>query len=321
MINLTRSEIEDLIDMPSTAKAIEDAYRATSRGEVNLPPVGHITFPGEADCHIKYGHLKGAPTFVIKVATGFPENSAKGLSSGNGIVLVLSAETGQTEAILHDEMVLTDIRTGLGGAIASRTLARSDSQRALVVGTGVQARRQIEAHAALFPSDLSFQVWGRNTKQAQQTAKDMKDIANVSLADDLPETVAKADIIITATGSTLPILKSEWVRPGTHITAVGADAPGKQELEVELIARADLLVADLIAQCLDHGDTSHAFKADLISRSGLQELGAILDNPGAGRQKETDVTIADLTGIAAQDIAIANAVLQTWVSRNSPKLT
>jgi len=92
MISLTRDEIETLIDLPKTVQALEAAYRASSRGDVNLPPVGHIAFAGGADCHIKYGHMKGASVFVIKVATGFPQNSTSGLPSGNGIVLVLSAE-------------------------------------------------------------------------------------------------------------------------------------------------------------------------------------------------------------------------------------
>lgn len=125
MISLSRTEIEALIDLPSIAPHIEEAYRLTSAGEINLPPVGHITFPDlNADCHIKYGHLVGSDSFVIKVATGFPSNAALGLETGNGLVLVMSAKTGVVQAVLHDEMLLTDVRTGIGGAIASRVLAR-----------------------------------------------------------------------------------------------------------------------------------------------------------------------------------------------------
>ena len=172
MITLTRSEIEALIDFDAAAQAIKAAYVVTSLGNVNLPPVGHITFAQGADCHIKYGHMAGDANFVIKVATGFPENDAKGLPSGNGLVLVLSAVTGMVEAMLHDEMMLTDIRTGIGGAIASRALARADSRVALVVGTGPQARRQIEAHAALMPN-LSFQVWGRTSTKVDDLIADL----------------------------------------------------------------------------------------------------------------------------------------------------
>jgi ornithine cyclodeaminase len=118
MIILDRDQIESLIDLSLAGDAIEASYIAASRGEVALPPVGHITFPVvSADCHIKYGHQKGDPNFVIKVATGFPQNGRVGLPTGNGMSLVISAQTGAVQAVLHDEMVMTDIRTGLGGAM------------------------------------------------------------------------------------------------------------------------------------------------------------------------------------------------------------
>ncbi|MCP4819945.1 MAG: ornithine cyclodeaminase family protein, partial [Shimia sp.] len=228
--------------------------------------------------------------------------------SGNGLVLVLSAETGAVQAMLHDEMILTDIRTGLGGAIATRTLARPDSKTALVIGTGPQARRQIEAHAALLP-DLSFQVWGRDAAKMAALVADMAATVVVRPVSDLEATARAADVIITATGSMSPILLSDWIKPGTHITAVGADAPGKQELDIALVARADLLAVDLAKQCLDHGEVSHAAKDDLVKPDDLREIGSILSGTDVGRANNTQITIADLTGIAAQDIAMANAVL------------
>lgn len=308
MITLTRSEIEALIDFDAAAQAIKAAYVVTSLGKVNLPPVGHITFAQGADCHIKYGHMAGDANFVIKVATGFPENDAKGLPSGNGLVLVLSAVTGMVEAMLHDEMMLTGIRTGIGGAIASRALARADSRVALVVGTGPQARRQIEAHAALMPN-LSFQVWGRTSTKVDDLIADLAPHIGVKRAYDLEDATRSADVVITATGSKSPILKLDWVQPGTHITAVGADAPGKQELEIGLVARADVLAVDLVAQCLDHGEVSHAAAKGLITADDLHEIGTLLNGTSLGRVDDSQITITDLTGIAAQDIAMANTVL------------
>lgn len=312
MISLNRAEIETLVDLPTAADAIEAAYRAASLGDVNLPPVGHITFPENGgDCHIKYGHVKDDRTFVIKVATGFPQNGQLGLHNGNGLVLVLSAETGTVEAMLHDEMMLTDIRTGLGGAIASRTLARSTSKHALIVGTGPQARRQIEAHAALMPH-LTFRVWGRDTNKVAKLVAEMSSKVDVKSVPDLQAAVRRTDIVVTATASSTPFLASEWVQPGTHITAVGADAPGKQELDAALIARAEILVVDLTSQCLDHGEVSHAAKCGLIQPESLHEIGAVLRGTGRGRTDDKQITIADLTGIAAQDIAMANTVLKAW---------
>ena len=310
MISLSRKEIEALIDLRNIAPAIEDAYRAASVGEVNLPPVGHITFPDlNADCHIKYGHLSGSESFVIKVATGFPTNTAQDLETGNGLVLVMSAKTGAVQAVLHDEMLPTDVRTGIGGAIASRALALSDSQCVLIVGTGPQAQRQIEAHAALMPNPLRFELWGRNANRAGELVETLSKEFDVNNAKDLEKATKRADIIVTAIGATAPLIHSDWVKAGTHITAVGADAPGKQELDPALVARADLIAVDLVLQCLDHGEISHAFQAGLIRANDIIELGALLDSPQSGRSTDEQITLVDLTGIAAQDIAIASSIL------------
>lgn len=313
MISLSRPEIEAIIDLPDAARAIEAAYRATSQGQVTLPPVGHLPFAdSNADCHIKFGHLKGDPTFVIKVATGFPANREKGLPTGNGLLLVLSATTGEVVAILQDEMRLTDIRTGLGGAIASRLLARKDARRILVVGTGPQARQQIEAHHALLPGPVRFEIWGRQEERVDSLVSSLNSSCDIRAAADLETAVGEADILVTATGATRPLIRSDWIRPGTHITAVGADAPGKQELELSLVARADILAVDLPAQCLDHGEISHAARQKAIDADRLVELGHLLTGEQTGRTDEGQITIADLTGIAAQDIAIANSVLASW---------
>lgn len=316
MIILDRAQIEGLIDLAVAGPAIEDAYIAASRGKVTLPPVGHITFPDvSADCHIKYGHRQGDPYFVIKVATGFPNNTQTGLPTGNGVSLIMSATTGSVQALLHDEMIMTDIRTGLGGAIATRCLARPDSKRVLIVGTGPQALRQIESHVALIGDHLKFDVWGRSAAKALTLVEKMRGHVQIVVADTLAEAVGRADLIVTTTGASTPLIEDAWVTPGTHITAVGADAPGKQELSTQLVARADILVADSRDQCLDHGELSHAFEAGLIVRSEVGEIGSLLSKSIQGRTNLAQITIADLTGIAAQDIAIAGVVLDEYRNR------
>ncbi len=313
MIILDRGQIEALIDLQVAGPAIEAAYVASSQGEVKLPPVGHITFADVlADCHIKYGHRKNDPNFVIKVATGFPQNDQFGLPTGNGLSLVLSAETGAVQAVLHDEMVMTDIRTGLGGAIATRCLARPNCKKVLIVGTGQQARRQIESHVALIGDHLTFEVWGRSLAKAKRLVDAMKGVCKIAAANKLAAAVQSTDIIVTTTGAAQPLIKDAWVKSGTHITAVGADAPGKQELETGLVARADVLVADSIDQCVDHGELSHACGNDLIARSTLKEIGSILAGSSEGRTGDRQITIADLSGTAAQDIAIADVVMAAY---------
>ncbi len=156
---------------------------------------------------------------------------------------------------------------------------------------------------------LSFQVWGRDAAKIAALVADMAPTVVVRPMSDLEAATRAVDIIITATGSTSPILFSDWIRPGTHITAVGADAPGKQELDIAVVARADLLVVELTKQCLDHGEVSHAVKNNLVKPDDLREMGSILCGAEPGRTNRAQITIADLTGIAAQDIAMANAVL------------
>lgn len=318
LLSLMRSEIEALIDYDQAAKAVEDAYRALSLGRVNNPAVGHIVFPEEdGDCHIKYGHIRGDEIFVIKIAAGFPRNNRFGLPNGNGLSVVLSAVTGEVRAVLHDEMRLTDIRTGLGGAIASRLLSRTNSHRIVIVGTGIQSRRQIEAHAALLGDDLEFIVWGRCREAAARVVEECADHTTIRLSDDLETACRLADIIVTATGAKSPLIRRAWIRRGTHITAVGADAPGKQELSNDLVTACDRLVADLTSQSLDHGEFSIPAKAGLIDPGHLVELGAILNGSVEGRTSEEQITIADLTGVAAQDIAMARLVLEAAAGSGS----
>lgn len=316
MIVLNRTEIEALIDYNRAAQAIEEAFRAVNQDRVNLPPVGHITFPTVGgDCHIKYGHIQGDPIFVIKVATGFPANTRLGLPNGNGATLVLSSETGEVKALLHDEMLMTDIRTGIAGAIASKLLACKASRHVLIVGTGTQAVRQIEAHRSLLGQHLNFCIWGRSESKAAQIVDNMAEKVAITLVTNLEAACREADIIVTTTAATSPLVRDAWIKPGTHITAIGADAPGKHELDRELLTRADIHVCDLASQSLDHGEFASSHAAGDIDASQVVEIGNLLIDPTIGRKNDTDITIADLTGLAAQDIAIANVVLSAWDAR------
>lgn len=317
MITLSKTEILPLVQSKLAIPAIEDAYRAASAGTANLPPVGHIAFPANnGDCHVKFGHIAGSAIFVVKIATGFYDNQNVGLPNGNGLSLVLSAETGMVQAVLHDEGLMTDIRTGIGGAVATRVLCRADSRKIAIIGTGVQARYQIRyLQEVLGNADLSFAIWGRSLEKAEAAAGDMcAEGIDATVADDLETLCRASDVIITTTPATSLLIKADWINPGCHITAVGADAPGKQELDPALVAKADCVVADLISQCVDHGDISAAVANGLFDQDNAIELGDILSGNRVGRQSPEDITIADLTGLAVQDIAIAEVVLAAYQS-------
>ena len=319
MIQLSRRQIEALVSVDSeTAEAVRDAYRAISDGRANLPPVGYLGFPAaHGDCHIKYGHIAGDAVFAVKIAAGFYDNPAKGLPSSTGVVLVFSALTGQMEALLADEGYLTDLRTGLGGAVASLALCRPEAREVLIVGSGTQAYWLARAFAAL--SDMRVSIWGRRPERAAAlVARLGANGVTAAIAPDLEAACRRAEVIVTATPATEPLVRAAWVQPGCHITAIGADGPGKQELDTDLVAKANLCVADLLSQSLDHGEFAHARAAGLIAAADCTELGAVLSGRAKGRRRAEDITIADLTGVATQDIAMARCVLARAKGGNQP---
>lgn len=311
MIDLNKSQIQGHFDLTAAAQAIENAYIASAESRVQAPPVTYLGFDtANGDCHVKTGYVLGTEGFVIKVATGFYDNPAKGLPSSNGLNLMFSATTGAPLAILRDEGWLTDMRTGLGGALASRALGVDGFERVLIVGTGLQCRFQARCLKALLPErKLTFTIWGRDAAKAEAAAGELgAEGLNATVAPDLETACRAAQVIITTTPAKTPLIARNWIAPGTHITAVGADSPGKQELATDLVTSADLLVCDLAAQSLHHGEFATA-EAEAGIAEDVVALGSVLSGAHPGRADEAQITIADLTGLAVQDAAISLAVL------------
>jgi len=310
MYDLNKSQIMELFQFDNAAKVISAAYIASSSGNVQTGDVVHLSFPGSnGDCHVKSGHINNAESYVIKIASGFYDNPSKGLPSSNGMMLAFSASTGEPKAILRDEGWLTDMRTGIGGAIATKALAAKNAEKVLIIGSGIQAQFQAKCLASLMPErPFKFNIWGRNTSAAAALAEELRGYnLNADVAKNLDEEVPLADIIITTTPATSSLFGDNLVRPGTHITAIGADTHGKQELPTSLIESASLLVCDMTSQSLNHGEFQVINDTDLSKK--VVELGNILSNNCAGRTSDNDITIADLTGIAAQDIAITSGII------------
>lgn len=317
---VSEQRIRAAISIEDAVADIEDGFSAWSSGRAIVPPVGYLGFespPG--DCHIKYGYVRGDDEFVIKVATGFYDNPARGLSSSNGFMVVLSAQTGEPTMLLDDGGYLTDLRTAIAGLIAARYLAPRRPKCIGIVGTGIQARMQLELLTGHYGSG-AVRVWGRDRRKAAAFVENMTTAGNnTAVAETLVELCSQCDLIVTATASTRPLLAAEWIHAGTHITAVGADAKGKQELDPALFARADICAVDSAAQCIDHGETAHAVAAGLIEPSRLVELGALIGGAQAGRCAREQITIADLTGLAVQDIRIAQHVLRRLGNRTQQR--
>ena len=315
MLDLNKTEIMELFSFEKAVSLIQNAYIASANGNVQTAEVVHLGFPkSNGDCHIKSGHIADTASYVIKIASGFYDNPSKGLASSNGMMLAFSATTGETVAILRDEGWLTDMRTAIGGALATRALACTSASKVLLIGTGIQAKMQAQCLAKLMPErGLSFRVWGRNSTAAQNTAAELaKQGLEIKVVSTLQKEVGTANIIITTTPSTTPLFANALVRRGTHVTAIGADSPGKQELPTGLVTSASLRVCDIARQSLEHGEFQTASKVE--PSMDVTELGHILSGAHSGRHSDNEITIADLTGIAAQDIAITQAIIDAAAS-------
>ena len=291
------------------APLIEEGFAAYSDGRVVVPPVGEMSFtapPG--DTHIKYGYIKDDDSFVVKIASGFYDNPKHGLPSNSGLMLVFSQHTGLLQTVLLDEGYLTDVRTAVAGRIAAKYLASTEIEAIGVFGTGIQARLQVLQLKSLTRCRRVV-AWGRSAASLETYRHALEqDGFSVATTRKAEEVTAVCNLIITATPSTTPLLCADHIRPGTHITAVGSDTPQKQELDPDILEKADLVVADSIPQCLERGEIAKALGATTLQEDQIVELGEIISGRVRGRTTNDQVTVADLTGVAVQDIQIAKAV-------------
>jgi ornithine cyclodeaminase len=313
-----KSEIVAALDRTAILNAVRDGFIQHAAGETNIPPPAHLEFPeANGDAHVKCGAARGLPYFAVKIATGFYDNEKLGLPVNNGLVLVLSARTGRPEALLADEGWLTTERTAAAGALVAQALAPPAIARIGIIGTGEQARAQL-AWLQLATPCRAVAVFGRNRERAERFVADMTGQGfDVSLADS-PEAVAgAATLIVTTTPARAPLFPADAVQPGTHVTAVGADMPGKQELDPALFRRAASIVLDDRTQCLDHGEFGHAVRQGVVARDVGVLLGDVLAGRARGRMREGDITIADLTGVGIQDVAIAGLACARLVGEGS----
>jgi ornithine cyclodeaminase len=308
-ITLNWEQIEPLIQRVDINDAMRDAFIEYSKGNAVIPPVGELIMDQpRGEVHIKYGYIKGGDHYVIKIASGFPDNQKDGIKPGQGMMLLFSIRTGEPEAILIDDANLTDIRTAIAGAIASHALSNQGVESVAIVGTGVQARYQAR-HISELMKVKKVNIWGRDPIKAEKVKADLSGL-DVTIETDIEKLVTESSLIVTTTSSKDPLIQSEWVKPGTHITAVGSDTPEKCELDPNLLSRADLLVADSLEQNLIRGEIHQAAKRSLIDSESVVELGEIFSGIKKGRLNQDSITIADLTGVAVQDLVIAQAVLR-----------
>ena len=315
---LREDEIRSLLGPKEAYEAVRDAFVRLAKGEAVLPGVINLDLPEtRTEAHVKGAYLRGTRTFAVKVASGSYDNPSRGLPSGGGMFLVFDATTGLPLAVLFDNGYLTDVRTGAAGALAADLLAKKAVDRVGVVGVGNQARYQLEALLRV-RKPRTVVAWGRDRRKAEDYAAEMTAKHAVPAeAVGAPEVACRgSDLVVTVTPAHEPLVHANWIEPGMHVAAVGADGPDKQELDVEILRKADKVVADRLEQCLRLGEIHHAVEAGVLRREDIYgELGEIAAGMKRGRESDEEITVADLTGVGVQDAAVANRVVQEALRR------
>jgi ornithine cyclodeaminase/alanine dehydrogenase-like protein (mu-crystallin family) len=295
---LRADDVRALVTPADALEAVRSAFVRLEAGEATLPPIMDFVFDG-GEAHVKGAWLRGDPYWAVKAATGFAGRGASGVS------VVLSALDGQLAAVVMDGGLLTELRTAAAGALAASLLARESVSQVCVVGAGGQARFQVEALLGVRRVERVV-VWARRPAAASACADELNARLGVcaSAADDLEAAVRGSDLVVTVTPSTSPLIRSGWLAPGTHLTAIGSDMPGKQEVEAGVLRGADLVVADSPAVARVNGELQHAGDVDAVALGLLPRRG-----------DPDDVTVCDLVGIGVQDAAVASVVVSRALER------
>lgn len=306
---VTLKEIKQILEIIDPIPLIEEGFVAYSQGKVVVPPVGELIFenpPG--DCHIKYGFIKGDDFYVIKIAQGFYDNPKIGLPSINGLNLLFNQKTGQIECILLDEGHLTNVRTAAAGAVVAKYLAPKNVKKIGIYGTGIQGKMQLQYLKTIVDCHEAL-VWGRSQESLNAYIKEMRDSGfEIETTLNSEDVTNSCNLIVTCTPSKIPLINASQIQKGTHITAIGSDTPEKQELGSELLGLADRVISDSLSQADSRGECYRAMKDNKITKNDMIELGKMITNKALQRQSDEEITIADLTGVAIQDIQISKAV-------------
>jgi len=306
---LREAEIRQCVGVDDEAlEAVADGFRRLAEGKATMPPIMRVDVAennGEVD--IKSAYLQGLEGFAVKMSSGFFDNRKLGLPSLSGMMILLSTQTGFPLAILLDNGYLTDVRTGMAGALAARYLAPAKVKTAGVIGAGAQARYQMRA-LQLVRGFERVLVYSQPHETAESYAAEMAKVLGVPVfVEEGAETVVRqSDVLVTTTPSKAPIVRAQWLHAGLHITAMGADAEEKQELHADVFAHADVVVCDRKSQALRLGELHHAREAGMLPEDDeIVELGELVAGSREGRHNEEQITVCDLTGTGVQDTAIA----------------
>jgi alanine dehydrogenase len=308
---LTRAEIRQVVTTDDAVRVVEEAFRAYGEGRVNMPPKSYLSLP-RGDFRAMFGEIELDGRWVcgLKWVNVHPDNPLRRLPTVMAKIILNDPETGLELADMEGTLI-TDMRTGAAGAVAAKYLARPEADTVGLVGAGVQAWYGLEALRLVRRIRL-VKVWSRKRANAQALAE--RAAAELELkcqvAETAEEAVRGADIVLTTTPSRSPIVRSEWVSPGAHVNAIGADAPGKQELEPQLLKRSRIVVDDL-TQAVHSGEINVPLAEGALAKADVAaSLGEVVAGLKPGRQTPEEITVFDSTGLIIQDLAVAELALR-----------
>lgn len=308
---LSEKDVTDLFKMDEAFDVIENAFRLYGQGEVQMPPKMYLDFESfNGDLRAMPAYVKGSVSAAgVKIVNSHAENPSKGLPAVAGVLVLNDPETGMPLALMAAG-VLTGMRTGAAGGVAAKYLSRKNSQTLGLVGCGRQAGTQLEAICRARDIKKVF-VWGKTIDEAQAFSKQQAHHNNLNFVPTAEvKEVCQADIIVTTTPVRSPVVKENWVAPGTHINAIGADAPGKQELETGLLKKSDVYV-DQVEQASHAGEINVPLSSGKFKTQDIKaELGDVVAGKKMGRNNDNVITVFDSTGLALQDISSAKIIFE-----------
>lgn len=314
---LNSKDVSSLLGMDATIEAVASAYKSFNAGNAVMPPITSIDLPehnGEMD--FKAGYSREENVISMKIASGYWDNPQNyGLSSCVALICLFDARNGVPLCVM-DGSLITGVRTGAAGAVAARALARKNSEVVAVIGAGGQARMQVLALSRIFPLK-QVRVWcrGDGSEYCRRMGEELPGVEFLAF-ETAQDAVCGADIVVTTTPSREALVMDEWIQPGMHITAVGSDSPGKQELDPAIFRRASKIVNDSITECVRRGDTQHPIALGYIRSEDIHaEIGEILLGRKPGRESDDEITIYDTTGLSVLDIHTAAMVYHAAVEQ------
>jgi len=318
---LTEEDVQNLLSMDEVLAAVESAFKEKGLGRVQMPAKLYLFYREyNGDLRTMPSYLERLNVSAVKVVNVHPENRSKhGLPSVMAIVTLIDPQNGAPLAIMGGTWV-TAMRTGAAGGVAAKYLARKDSKVVGLVGAGAQAKTQLMGLLSLYKSLDKVKIWSRTKTTRDGCVAEAEamfgDRAEMTAVNSVRDAVEGSDIVVTITPSRQPVVSDDWIEPGTHINCIGADAPGKEELDPVILTRSKMVVDDW-EQASHSGEINVPLAKGIVTRNDIWgNIGEVVAGLKEGRTSSDEITVFTSTGLAVQDAVTAELAYKKALERN-----